>query len=176
MDHSKLELLIRELMELDGRFKLGLTMFTEGAQGFHGNLRLLLDPYLFQEFEHELYELIQRCGLCLGFCMRAEATFVLISSRARKNIPKSLSTTNAKSKRPHNGKEKMVGRVHLHIQRRQSPQTTRILLDRRQICLMQRSQGSRKTPPESKSISESKNRSNTYQMCIRARKSKRKTP
>jgi len=80
MDHSELMSLIHELQELDERFKIGLTLFIEGAQGFHGNLRLLLDPYIFQEYEHELYELIQGRGLCLGFCMRAETTFVLVSS------------------------------------------------------------------------------------------------
>ena len=80
MDHSELVSLIIELQELNERFKIGLTIFIEGAQGFHGNLRLLLDPYLFQEHEHELHELIQRRELRLGFCMRGEATFVLVSS------------------------------------------------------------------------------------------------
>ena len=80
MDYSELTFLIHELKELDERFKIGLTMFIEGAQGFHENLRLLLDPYLFQEHEHELYEFIQRRGLKIEFCFRAETTFVMISS------------------------------------------------------------------------------------------------
>lgn len=71
--------LILDLQKINERFKLGLTMFTEGAQGFHGNLRLLLDPYLFQDYESELHEIIEKRDLCLGFCMRAEATFVMIS-------------------------------------------------------------------------------------------------
>jgi hypothetical protein len=80
MEYVELTSLIRELQEIDERFKIGLTLFIEGAQGFHGNLRLLLDPYLFQEYECELYKLIQRRGLCLKFCIRVEATFVLVSS------------------------------------------------------------------------------------------------
>jgi hypothetical protein len=79
MDHSELKSIISELQELDERFKIGLTIFIEGAQGFHGNLRLLLDPHLFLEFEIQLNEIMQRYGLCLGFCMRAEATFVMVS-------------------------------------------------------------------------------------------------
>ena len=71
MDYSELMSLIYELQELNERFKIGLTLFLEGAQGFHGNLRLLLDPYLFQEYEDDLYELMHRRGLCFGFCMRA---------------------------------------------------------------------------------------------------------
>jgi len=80
MDYSALMSLICELQELNERFKIGLTMFIEGAQGFHGNLRLLLDPYLFQENKHELYKLIEIRGLRIGFCSRAEATFVMVSS------------------------------------------------------------------------------------------------
>ena len=80
MDHSELVSLIFELQELHERFRIGLTMFTEGAQGFHGNHRLLLDPYLFQKCECNMYELIQGRGLRLGFCFRGEARFVLISS------------------------------------------------------------------------------------------------
>jgi len=75
MNYSELTSLIHDLQEMNTRFKIGLTMFIEGAQGFHGNLRLLLDPYLFQEYECELYKLVQRRGLCLRFCIRAEATF-----------------------------------------------------------------------------------------------------
>jgi len=56
MDHSELVSLIIELQELNERFIIRLTMFTEGAQGFHGNLRLLLDPYLFQKCEYNMYE------------------------------------------------------------------------------------------------------------------------
>ena len=80
MNSSERADLIRELMKIDDRFKLGLTMFLEGVHGFYGNLRLLLDPYLFQECEHESYELIQRRGLKIDFCFRAETTFVMISS------------------------------------------------------------------------------------------------
>jgi len=80
MDHLELASLIFELQELNERFKLGLTMFIEGAQGFHGNLRLLLDPYLFQENKHELHKLIEIRELKIGFCSRAEATFVMVSS------------------------------------------------------------------------------------------------
>ena len=76
MNHTERAYLIQELMKKDERFKLGLTMFLEGAQGFYGNLRLLIDPYVFQECEYELYELIQRRGLRLGFCFRGEAVFV----------------------------------------------------------------------------------------------------
>ena len=78
MHYQEMQSLVLELQRLG--FKIGLTMFIEGAQGFYGNLRLLLDPYLFQEYENELYELIQRRGLRLGFCFRSEATFVMISS------------------------------------------------------------------------------------------------
>jgi len=78
MQYQEMQSLILELQRLG--FKFGLTMFVEGAHGFHGNLRLLLDPYLFQEYEYKLYELIQRRGLRLGFCFRSEATFVIISS------------------------------------------------------------------------------------------------
>ncbi len=68
-------------VELQGLgFKYGLTMFVEGAQGFHGNLRLLLDPNLFLEYERELFELIKRRELRMGFCFRSEVTFVIISS------------------------------------------------------------------------------------------------
>ena len=80
MDHSGLMSLMRELQQIDERFKIGLTMFVEGAHGFHGNLRLLLDPYIFQEYEHELCDLIQRRDLCWGFCFRGETTFVLVRS------------------------------------------------------------------------------------------------
>jgi hypothetical protein len=80
MNHFELKYLIHELQEIDERLKIGLTMFIEGAQGFHGNLRLLLGPHLFQEYKHELYELIQCRGLRWGFCFRSEATFVMISS------------------------------------------------------------------------------------------------
>ena len=80
MDHSELASLIFELQGLDERCKIGLTMFIEGAQGFHGNFWLLLDPYLFQENKHELYKLIEIRGLRIGFCSRAEATFVMVSS------------------------------------------------------------------------------------------------
>jgi len=78
MQYQEMQSLILELQRLG--FKFGLTMFVEGAHGFHGNLRLLLDPYLFQEYEYKLYELIQRRVLRLGFCFRSEATFVIISS------------------------------------------------------------------------------------------------
>jgi len=80
MDYSELIALIRELQKIDERFRKGLTVFIEGVQAFHGNLRLLLDVYLFQECEQQLCELIQRRGLRLGFCFRGEATFVIISS------------------------------------------------------------------------------------------------
>ena len=78
MYYQKIQSLVIELQRLG--FKFGLTMFVEGAQAFHGNLRLLLDPYLFQEYEHELYELIQRRELQMGFCFRSEVSFVIISS------------------------------------------------------------------------------------------------
>ena len=61
-------------------FKYGLTMFIEGAHGFHGNLRLLLDPGLFLENDDALYELIQCRDLRMSVCFRSETTFVLISS------------------------------------------------------------------------------------------------
>ena len=80
MNYFELKILIHELQEIDKRFKIGLTLFIEGAQGFHGNLRLLLDPYLFQENKHELHKLIEIRRLRIGFCSRAEATFVMISS------------------------------------------------------------------------------------------------
>ena len=78
MDYIELMSLIRELQELDERFKIGLTLFIEGAQGFHGNLRLLLDVYLFQECNQQLCELIQRHGLCWDFSLRDEASFIVI--------------------------------------------------------------------------------------------------
>lgn len=78
MDHSELVSLIFELKELNERFKIGLTIFIEGAQGFHGNLRLLLDPYIFQECNQQLFELIQQHGLCWDFCLRGEASFIVI--------------------------------------------------------------------------------------------------
>lgn len=78
MDYSELVSPIFELQDLNKRFKIGLTLFIEGAQTFHGNLRLLIDPYLYLEFEIQLNEIIQSHELCLGFCMRAEVTFVLV--------------------------------------------------------------------------------------------------
>ncbi len=78
MYYQEMQSIVVELQRLG--FKFGLTMFVEGAQGFHGNLRLLLDPNLFLEYDNELYELIQRRELRMGFCFRSDATFVLISS------------------------------------------------------------------------------------------------
>ena len=78
MHYQEMQSLVIELQRLG--FILGLTMFAEGAQGFYGNLRLLLDPYLFQENEHELYQFIQRRGLKIDFCFRAETMFIMISS------------------------------------------------------------------------------------------------
>ena len=78
MYYQEMQSLVIELQRLG--FKFGLTMFVEGAQGFHGNLRLLLDPNLFLEYDNELYELIQRRELRMEFCFRSETTFVLISS------------------------------------------------------------------------------------------------
>ena len=80
MNYSELTSLIHDLQDMNARFKIGLTMFIEGALGFHGNLRLLLDPYLFQENKHELHKLIEIRGLRIGFCSRAEATFVMVNS------------------------------------------------------------------------------------------------
>lgn len=81
MDYSELKALIRELQKIDERFRIGLTVFIEGVQAFHGNLRLLLDVYLFQDCTQQLCELIQRRGLRWGFCVRDEATFIVISSK-----------------------------------------------------------------------------------------------
>ena len=78
MHYQEMQSLVVELQRLG--FKFGLTMFVEGAQGFHGNLRLLLEPYLSQEYERELHELIQRRELRMGFCFRSDALFVMISS------------------------------------------------------------------------------------------------
>ncbi len=81
MDYSELITFIRELQKIDERFRIGLTVFIEGAQALHGNLRLLLDVYLFQDCKQQSCELIQRRGLRWGFCVRNEATFILISSK-----------------------------------------------------------------------------------------------
>jgi len=48
--------LVLELQRLG--FKFGLTMFVEGAQVFHGSLRLLLDPYLCQDYERARTHLV----------------------------------------------------------------------------------------------------------------------
>ena len=78
MHYQEMQSLVIELQRLG--FKFGLTLFVEGVQGFHGNLRLLLDPDLFLEYDNELYDLIQRRELRMEFCFRSEAMFVLISS------------------------------------------------------------------------------------------------
>ena len=72
--------LLHEFQEMDERFKLGLTMFTEGAQGFHDNLRILLDVYLVQENIQQFYVLMQKNNLFWNFCIRSEASFILVDS------------------------------------------------------------------------------------------------
>ena len=71
--------LLHEFQEMDERFKLGLTMFIEGAQGFHDNLRLLLDVYLVQENNPRFYDLIEKHNIRMGFCIRSEAPLIIIN-------------------------------------------------------------------------------------------------
>jgi len=78
MDYSQTVSLLHEFQEMDKRFKLGLTMFYEGAQGFHNNLRLLLDVHLVQENIHQFHVLIQKHNLFWNFCIRSESSFILV--------------------------------------------------------------------------------------------------
>jgi len=80
MNYYELISLTQKMSDVDERFKLGLTMFIEGAQGFHNNLRLLLDVYLVQENIQQFYVLIHRHNLFWNFCIRSEASFILVDS------------------------------------------------------------------------------------------------
>jgi hypothetical protein len=76
MNYKEIQIMIQEFEKIG--FKVGLSIWIEGAHSFYGNLRLLLDPYLMMEKEDKVHELIDKYGLKLGFVGRGETTFVLI--------------------------------------------------------------------------------------------------
>jgi len=86
MNYLEIRTTMRDLQEIDSKFKLGLTMFTEGTHGFRGNLRLLLNVYLVQENQLRFHELIQRRGLRWEFCVRSEAFLILIDSKRTRRL------------------------------------------------------------------------------------------
>ena len=79
MDFLEMRDVMRELGELG--FAVGLSMWVDGAQHFVGNLRLLLDVYLYQENEKIVEKILKRHGLRLGACGISDALFMVVSSK-----------------------------------------------------------------------------------------------
>jgi hypothetical protein len=77
MNYQELRFFINEFEKIC--FKIGLSIWIEGAHSFYGNLRLLLDPFKFMENEIEVYTLVEKHRFKFGFIGLGETTFVRIS-------------------------------------------------------------------------------------------------
>lgn len=78
MDFREMQAVMRDLEELG--FVLGLSMWMDGAQHFTGNLRLLLDVYLYQKNVESVEEILERHGLWFWVRGMSEAFFVVVGS------------------------------------------------------------------------------------------------
>jgi hypothetical protein len=80
LDISEVKTIVEMLIDCDPRFKPGLSVFLEGAQGLSGNHRLLINA----EDALEHYSSFERILKCLDkrwrFCVRSERLYILVFS------------------------------------------------------------------------------------------------
>ena len=86
LDISEVKTILDMLTDCDPRFKPGLSVFLEGAQGLSGNHRLLINAEDALEHFPSLEKMLKSLGKRWKFCVRSERLYILVFSSSTTHI------------------------------------------------------------------------------------------